>query len=139
MASFIFDQALYSEATGDLNYSSNTFKVMLLTSSATPSKTTWLHRSDVTNETTGTGYTAGGATATVTVGSTDTTNNKVVITLGGVTWTSSTLSAAYAVYYKSTGTSSTDTLVAVVDFGGNITSTNASFALTSSTLTKQNS
>lgn len=138
MASFITDQALYSEATGDIVYSTNTFKVMLLTGTATPSKTTWMHRSDVTNEVVGTGYTTGGATATFSVAAQNTSTNQVVITLGGATWTSSTITAAYAVYYKSTGSAATDTLVAVVDFGGNVTSTNASFTLTSSTITKQN-
>ena len=112
---------------------------MLLTSTATPNKDTWTKRSDVTNEVSGTGYTTGGATATVTVGAVDTTNDRVDITLGGNTWTTSTITARYAVYYKSRGgVSSADELVAVIDFGTDKTSTGADFALSASTLRKSN-
>jgi hypothetical protein len=46
--------------TAKIDWLNDTFKMMLLTSSASPSAS-WAHRSDVTNEVTGTGYTAGGA------------------------------------------------------------------------------
>jgi len=141
MASLIFNSAVRDEAVGSIDYDTDTFKVMLLTSTATPNKDTWTKRSDVTNEITGTGYTAGGATATVTVAATDTTNDRVVITLGdgGVTWGTSTITARYAVYYKSRGgASSADELIAVVDFSTDKTSTGADFTLSASTITKQN-
>jgi hypothetical protein len=44
----------------NISWLTDTFKMMLLTSSATPAAS-WAKRSDVTNEITGTGYTAGGA------------------------------------------------------------------------------
>lgn len=139
MASFICNSAVRDEATGAIDYDSDTFKVMLLTSSATPNKDTWAKRSDVTNEVSGTGYTAGGAAVTVTVGSVDTTNDRVDITLGGATWSTATITARYAVYYKSRGgASSADELVAVNDFGSDVTSTAATFTLAASTLRKQN-
>lgn len=139
MASFIFNSALYDEAKGSIDFDTDTFKVMLLTSTATPNKDTWTKRSDVTNEVTGTGYTAGGATATVTVGAVDTANDRVDITLGGVTWSTSTITARYAVYYKSRGgASSADELVAVIDFSTDKTSTGGDFALSASTLRKSN-
>ena len=141
MASLIFNSAVRDEAVGSIDYDTDTFKVMLLTSTATLNKDTWAKRSDVTNEITGTGYTAGGATAAVTVAATDTTNDRVVITLGdgGVTWGTSTITARYAVYYKSRGgASSADELIAVVDFSTDKTSTGADFTLSASTITKQN-
>ena len=143
MASLIFNSAVRDEAVGSIDYDTDTFKVMLLTSTAAADtrKDTWTKRSDVTNEITGTGYTAGGATATVTVAATDTTNDRVVITLGdgGVTWGTSTITARYAVYYKSRGgASSADELIAVVDFSTDKTSTGADFTLSASTITKQN-
>ena len=139
MASFIFNSAVRDEAVGNIDYDTDIFKVMLLTSTATPNKDTWTKRSDVTNEITGPGYTAGGATATVTVAAVDTANDRVVVTLGGVTWGTSTITARYAVYYKSRGgASSADELVAVVDFATDKISTGADFALTASTITKQN-
>ncbi len=139
MASIILNSCLRDEAVGNINFSSDSFKVMLLTSTATPNKDTWLKRSDATNEVSGTGYTAGGAAATVTVGSVDTTNDRVDITLGGASWTTATITARYAVYYKARGgASSADELVAVVDFGSDVTSTAATFTLSASTLRKQN-
>lgn len=127
------------EAMGNINYNTDTFKVMMLTSTATPNKDTWSRRSDVTNEISGTGYTAGGATCTVAVGSTDTTNDRVDVTLGAVTWPVSTLTARYAVYYKSRGgASSADELVAVIDFGQDVSTITDTFSLTASTLRKTN-
>ena len=139
MPSFIFNSAIRDEAVGNIDYDTDTFGVMLLTSAATPNKDTWAKRSDVTNEVVGTGYTAGGATVTVTVGAVDTANDRVDITLGGNTWANATITARYAVYYKKRGGAATaDELVAVNDFGADVTSTAAAFALAASTFRKQN-
>lgn len=139
MASFIFNSAVRDEAVGNIDYDTDTFKVMLLTSAATPDKDAWAKRSNVTNEVVGTGYTAGGATVTVTVGAIDTVNDRVDISLGGNTWATASITARYAVYYKSRGGAATaDELVAVNDFGADVTSTAAAFALAASTLRKQN-
>ena len=139
MASFVFNSVLRDEAIGNVDYDTDTFKVMLLTSAATPNKDTWAKRSDVTNEVTGTGYTAGGAAATVSVGSVDTANDRVEITLGGASWANSTITARYAVYYKSRGGAATaDELIAVNDFGSDVTSTNGTFTLNASAYRKNN-
>lgn len=139
MASLIPDSTLHDESADAINWSTDTFKVMLCTSTYTPNKKTHTKRSDVTNEVSGTGYTAGGASATVTVAATDTTNDRQVITLGGASWTTATITARYAVYYKSRGgASSADELVYVNDFGSDISATAATFTLAASTITKQN-
>lgn len=139
MASFIFSSAVRDEAVGNIDYDSDVFGVMLLTDAATPNKDTWAKRSDVTNEVVGTGYTAGGATVTVSVGAVDTANDRVDISLGGNTWANASITARYAVYFKKRGGAATaDELVAVNDFGANVTSTAAAFALAESTLRKQN-
>lgn len=139
MASFIFNSTLYDEAKGSVDFDTDSFKVMLLTSTATPNKDTWTKRSDVTNEVSGTGYSAGGAAVTVTVGAVDTANDRVDVSLGGYTWTTSTITARYAIYYKSRGgAASADELVAAIDFTTDKTSTGADFALSASTLRKSN-
>jgi hypothetical protein len=139
MASLIYNSALRDEAIGGINYSTDTFKVMLVTSAYTENKDTHLKRSDVTNEITGTGYTAGGNAATVTVGAVDTVNDRVDITLGGTTWPTSTITARKAVYYKSRGGAATaDELIGVVDFGADVSTTVGTFTLTASTLRKSN-
>lgn len=52
----LYDQAL----SGNINWASDSIKMALLTSTYTPSLTTHVHFSDLTNEVSGTGYTAGG-------------------------------------------------------------------------------
>lgn len=134
MASLIFNRALELWARGNIDFDTDTFKVLLTTSSYTENKDTHDFRDDVTNEVTGTGYTAGGNTATVTV-NLDTANDRLDITLGGTTWPSSTITARKAVYYKARGgASSADELIAVNDFGSDVVTSAGTFTLNASTL-----
>jgi hypothetical protein len=134
LASLVFNRALELWARGNIDFDTDTFKVLLTTSAYTEDKDAHDFRNDVTNEVTGTGYTAGGNTVTVSV-TLDTANDRVDISLGGTTWPSSTITARKAVYYKSRGgASSADELVAVNDFGADVTSTNGTFTLNASTL-----
>ncbi len=135
MASLIYNSALDDGARALIDFDSDTFKCLLVTSSYTPNKDTHTRRSDITNEVAAAGgYSTGGAAATVTV-TKDTANDRIDISLGAVSWLSSTITAAAAVYYKSRGgASSADELVAYIDFGGNIVSTNGPFSLSASTL-----
>lgn len=137
MASFIFDSCVDDMARGVIDFDTDTFKIMLVTSSYTPNKKTHSRRSSVTNEVSGTGYTAGGATTTVTV-TLDNTNDKVTVTFGPVSWPGSTLTARGAVVHKSTGTAANDPLVGYIDFNGDITSTGGTFSISQSTITLQN-
>jgi preprotein translocase subunit YajC len=135
MASLIFNSALYDGLTGAVDFDGDTFKVMLVTSAYSPNKTTHTKRSNVTNEVAnGGGYTTGGAAATVTV-TNDTANTRVDVSLGAASWANATITARGAVYYKSRGgAASADELVAYVDFGSDIVSTNGAFSLSASTL-----
>ena len=138
MASLIYNKLLENWAKGSVDFDTDTCKVLLTTSTYTENKDTHAFRSDVTNEITGTGYTAGGNTATVTV-TLDTANDRVDISLGGTTWPSSTLTARKAVYYKARGGASTaDELVAVNDFGSDVVTVNGTLTLNASTLRIQN-
>lgn len=139
MASLIFNSFIRDVLVGNVNPGSDTFRVMLTTSAYTENKDTHTKRSDVTNEVTGTGYTAGGATTTVTVAAVDTANDDVEITIGAASWSTSTITARKAVIYKSRGgAASADELVAVVDFGSDVISTAGTFTLTASTIKFQN-
>ena len=129
MASLIYNSAIDDLAKGNIDFDTDTFKMMLVTSSYTPNKDTHTKRSDVTNEVTGTGYTSGGDTTAVTV-TKDTANDRIDIDFGNVAWASATITAAGAVIYKSRGgASSADELVCYLDFSGNITSTNGTFTV----------
>jgi hypothetical protein len=139
MASLIFNNAIYKLLNGDIDFGSDSFKCMLVTSTYSPNKDTDDFRNDVTNEVTGTGYSAGGTAATVTVAAIDTTNDRVEVTLGAVSWATSTITARGAVYYKSRGgASSADEVIAYIDFGGDVSSTAGTFALSASTIRFQN-
>ena len=138
MASLIYNSCIDDEARALIDFDSDAFKCMLVTSTYVPDKDTHLKRSSVTNEVVGAGYTAGGAAATLTV-TKDTVNDRVDISLGGISLPSASITARGAVYYKSRGGAATaDELVAYIDFGSDITSTNGTWALTASTLRKQN-
>jgi hypothetical protein len=138
MASVIYNRGLEQLARGTIDFDTDTFRVMLVTSGYTEDKDAHDFRDDVTNEVSGTGYTAGGATVTVTV-TLDTANDRVDISLGGATWPSSTITARKAVYYKSRGgAASADELIAVNDFGSDVVSTGGTFTLNASTLRIQN-
>jgi hypothetical protein len=139
MASLIYNSAIDEMARGDIDFDTNTFKAMLVTSSYTPNKDTHEFRDDVTNEAPATGnYVAGGETSAVTV-TKDTGNDKVTIQFGAVTWSSSTITARGCVYYKSRGgASSADELVAYNDFGSDVSSSGGTFAVAASTITLQN-
>lgn len=138
MASLIYNSCLDDMARGAIDFDTDTFKVMLVTSSYTPNKDTHDRRDDVTNEVTGTGYTAGGATSACTV-TKDTANDKVTLSFAAVSWASSTITARAAVIYKSRGgAAGSDELVAYNDFGSNVSSTGATFSIAASTITLQN-
>ena len=138
MASLIYNSAPDEMARGDIDFDTNTFKAMLVTSSYTPNKDTHDFRDDVTNEVSGTGYSAGGVASAVTV-TKDTANDKVTIQFGAVSWASSTITARGCVYYKSRGgASSADELVAYADFGSDVSSSGGTFSVAASTITLQN-
>jgi hypothetical protein len=139
MPSLVYNSAIRDAAVGNIDFDTDTFKMMLVTSTYTASKS-HAKRSDITNEVTGTGYTAGGNAAACTVAATDNVNNDVEITFSITSWTSATITARAGVIYKSRGgASSADELVGYVDFTSDTTSTNGTFAVTiSSPLKFQN-
>jgi len=138
MASLIYNSFLDDVFKGNIDCDTDTFYVILTTSTYTENKDTHDRRDDVTNEVSGTGYTAGGNAATVTV-TKDTVNDRVDISLGGTTWASSTITARKAVYYKRRGgAASADELVAVNDFGSDVTTASGTFTLSASTVRIQN-
>lgn len=139
MPSLIYNSAIRDTSVGNIDFDTDTFKMMLVTSTYTASKS-HAKRSDITNEVSGTGYTAGGNAAACTVAATDNVNNDVEITFSITSWTSATITARAGVIYKSRGGLATaDELVGYVDFTSDTTSTNGTFAVTiSSPLKFQN-
>lgn len=137
MASFIYNSCVEDLANNNIDFGADTFKLMLVTSSYTADKDAHDRRNDVTNQVEGSGYTAGGATTTCSIVRDD-DDDKLVIAFSAVTWETATITARGGVIYKSTGTAADDPLVGYIDFGGNVSSTAASFSVGISTITLQN-
>jgi hypothetical protein len=137
MASLIYNSFHEDLARGNIDLDTDTFKMMLVTSTYSPNKDTHADRADVTNEVSGTGYTAGGKTVTCTVAR-DNANDRTTLTFAAESWASSTITARGAVVYKSTGTAANDLLVFYNDFGGDITTSDTTFSVGSSVITLQN-
>lgn len=144
MTSIIYNSMLEDLARGAIDFDTDTFYVMLVNSTYAAiadetKKDSHLKRSAVTaNEISGTGYTAGGTAAAVTV-TKDTTNNCLDISLGAASWPTSTISAAGAVYYKRRGGADTaDELIAYNDFAGTVSSPGVTFSLAATTVRMQN-
>lgn len=138
MDTFIFNALVEFLAKGTVDFDTDTFKVMLVGSAYTPDKDAHDYRNDVTDEVTGTGYTAGGKTVTVTV-TRDNTNDRVNIAFAATSWTTATITARKAVYYKSRGgASSADELILVKDFGADVVKVAQTFNLNALTLRIQN-
>jgi hypothetical protein len=138
MASIIYTSLFRDLAKADIDFDTATIKAMLTTSAYTENKD-HDRRDDVTNEITATGYTAGGVTVTATVAAVDTANDRFVLTLGPATWSNFTGTSRKLVYYVSLGgASSADPIIAIVDFGSDVTRTAQTMEVAGSTITWQN-
>jgi hypothetical protein len=131
MASIVFDSFLADVFSGAAN-TSHSYKAMLVTSSYSENRATHTKRSDITNEVSGTGYSAGGASITLSA-SLNTTAHKLTLTIGSVSWSSSTITARKLIVYKTTGTAANDCLVACIDNGTDLVSSSSTMTWNAST------
>lgn len=124
-----FGQGLLNWANGSIDFDTDTFKIMLTTSSYTPAQDTHNDRADVTNEVGASGtYATGGGTTTVTT-SYDAASNQLRIACSDVQFTSATITARTAVLYKSTGVAGNDLLVAFCTESGDVSSTAGTYTV----------
>jgi hypothetical protein len=110
---------------GEMDFSNDTsqvFKIALFTSAATLDASTTAY--STTNEVTGTGYTAGGNTLTISANPAS-SGTTAFLDFADTTWTDATITARGALIYKADGV--TDPAVAVLDFGADKTSTAGDF------------
>lgn len=115
ITSKLYANAMKQLGNKEIDWDTDTIKVMLCTSSYTPNQQTHNYKDDVTNEITGTGYTTGGATLS---GKTSTVNTLTTnYDASDVSWTTATITFRYAVIYVDTGVAGTSPLIGYVDFG----------------------
>ena len=105
------------DGTAPIDFNTDTIKVAVTTATYTPAPTTHDFFNDITNEVTGTGYTAGGAT----LASLSLTESAGTVTFDAadVTWSANAAgfsNGRYAIIYKSTGSSATSPLFGYIDF-----------------------
>lgn len=100
------------------------FKIALFTSAATLDATTTAY--SATNEVSGTGYTAGGNTLTISLNPTS-TGTTAFLDFADTTWSTATITARGALIYLADG--GTNPAVAVLDFGADKTSTAGDFTI----------
>ena len=114
----------------EIDYDTDAIKVALTTSTYTPDQDTHDYFNDVTNEITGTGYTAGGATlASKTVTYTGATN-KWVLDAADTAWTTATFTMRTAVVYDSqTGVAATQPLMCYQQSDADISVTAGTFTI----------
>lgn len=103
---------------------SQTFKIALYTSAATLGASTTAYTTS--DEVVGTGYSAGGQVLTISQVPTS-SGTTAYIDFSDVTWTTATITARGALIYLSNG--GTNPAIAVLDFGGDKTSTAGNFTI----------
>lgn len=106
------------------NFSADTFKLALYTSSATLGEGTTAYTTSGECPSTG-NYTAGGNTLTVNVTPTS-SGNVAYVSFANTSWANATITANGALIYNNTNANSA---VAVLAFGGDKTSTDGTFAV----------
>ena len=111
---------------GTIDLDSDSFKVMLVYQAYTPNIDTHTKASDVSNEISGTGYTAGGRALSGVSVSQDNGNDEGVWDGANVIWASSSLSAYGAVIYDTTAASN---LICYFDFGSYQVSSSGTFTI----------
>lgn len=132
MASKLYGQFLSQALNKEIDWDTDTIKVALLTNSYTPDQDAHNYYDDVVaNEVTGTGYTAGGNTLANKTNSYNSSTNVITLDADDTTWSSSTITARYAVVYDaSPATNATKPLIGYVDFGSDQSSSNGNFTIT---------
>jgi hypothetical protein len=112
---------------GEMDFSSDTaqsYKIALYTSSASLDAATAAYTTS--NEVSGTGYTAGGNTLSISTNPTS-TGTTAFLSFATTTWSTATITARGALIYQAGGSTPA---VAVLDFGGDKTSTAGDFQIT---------
>jgi hypothetical protein len=132
MASKLYGQFLSQALNKEIDWDTDTIKVALLTNSYTPDQDAHNYYDDVVaNEVTGTGYTAGGNTLANKTNTYNSGTNVIVLDADDTTWSSSTITARYAVVYDATpATNATKPLIGYVDFGSDQSSSSGNFTIT---------
>jgi len=129
MANVVYNYTKAELLRGHIALDSDTIKVALVTSSYSPDIDTHENFDDITNEVSGTGYTAGGAALANKAVTKDTTDDEGVFDADDLTWSSASITARGAILYKDTGTPATSQLLAYIDFAEDKSASGGDFVI----------
>ena len=126
-----YGNGLLNALKGNIDFDTDTFKLMLTSSAYTPDQDAHDFRNDVTNEVGASGtYASGGATLSGVSVTYDSASNEARISWTSPSFTSATITARTAVIYKSRGgASSADELVAYCTESADVSSTAGTFTV----------
>ena len=126
-----YGNGLLNALKGNIDFDTDTFKLMLTSSAYTPDQDAHDFRNDVTNEVGASGtYASGGATLSGVSVTYDSASNEARISWASPSFTSATITARTAVIYKSRGgASSADELVAYCTESADVSSTAGTFTV----------
>lgn len=128
MAAKMYGLFLKSLANKEIDLDTDTLKAMLCTSAYTPDQDTHQYKSSITNEVTGTGYTATGQALTSVTVVYSAGTNTLTLDAADPAWAASTITARYIVFYDSSpATDATRPLIAYDDFGTDQVSSSGTF------------
>ncbi|WP_159840229.1 hypothetical protein [Nocardia sp. CY41] len=116
----------------EIDFDTDNIKIMLCTNSYTFDQDTHQYKSSITNEVSGTGYTAGGQTLTSVTVTYDAPTNTIKLDAADPSWTGSTLTGVRkAVIYDSTpGTDATRPLIAYLESDADLSTTSGTLSIT---------
>lgn len=99
-----------------IDWDTDTIKVMLVTNTYVPNADTHVYKSDITNEVSGSNYTAGGVT--LTTPSVSEASGTTTVDFDDATWLQHATgfsNARYAIIYKDTGVAATSVLMGYIN------------------------
>jgi hypothetical protein len=127
----MYGNAPKTAANKEWDWDSDAIKCMLCTVTYVPNQDTHIYKSSVTNEISGTGYTATGATLTSTTSTYTGATNTLALDAADTVWSTATFTARIAVVYSSTpGSDATRPLICWVDFGSDQSVSAGNFTIT---------
>lgn len=126
MANVLYNSFKAAIGNGTIDWDTDVIKIALVTSVYAPDIDAHTNfTTHITNEVTGTGYTAGGATLAGTAVTVDTTNDWAEYDATDPEWTASTITARGAVVYASVS----GDLINYIDFGTDKVSSDGTFTI----------
>ena len=129
MPSFIYNSAKLKLLQRAFDFTTDDFKVALVTATYAPDKDAHEFFADIDNEVSGAGYIAGGKALENITLTQDGANDRAVLDADDLAWSVASFTARAAVIYKDTGAAATSPLLAYIDFDEDLEAAGEDFLL----------